>query len=217
MRTLQRVILMGKGELAINVGEWFRRSEQYELVCVVPVIPEPSWTDSLAGWARGQGLPVVASGHYRDIPDLQDPDWRIDLVFSVFYDRIIRPWFIEKAHRVLNLHNGPLPRYRGVCPINWALKNAERMHGVTIHQITPGIDDGPIFGQLMYSIYPECDEVVDVYRRALRYGYTLFEQTMPLLDLIQPQPQREAESTYYSKKDSIRLGERSGFTRAVSA
>lgn len=216
MTSPRRVILMGKGELAIRIGEWFLRTTGYELECVVPVIPEPSWTASLADWARGRRLPVIASGHYQDIPNVRSPDWRIDLVFSAFYDRIIKPWFIDKADRALNLHNGPLPRYRGVCPINWALKNSEPMHGVTIHEIRPGIDDGPIVGQLLYSIYPDFDEVIDVYRRALDYGFCLFEQTMPLLDRIEPRPQREAQSTYYTKQDAARLGERSGFTRAVS-
>src|SRR5204862_5498551 len=99
------------------------------------------------------------------------------------------------------------PKYRGVSPINSALKNGERMHGVTIHEITPGIDDGPIVAQVLFSIYPEHDEVVDVYDRALEYGWTLFEQTMPNLDRIEAEPQDEAEATYYSLTDNELLAE----------
>ena len=117
---------------------------------------------------------------------------------------------------MLNLHNGPLPRYRGVRPINWALKNGERSHGVTIHEVTPGVDAGPVVAQLTYSIYPEFDEVVDVYRRALEYGWALFRETMPILDRIAARPQDEQEASYYGVADLERLGERGGFTRELS-
>jgi methionyl-tRNA formyltransferase len=161
-------------------------------------------------------VPCVASGHYKDIPDVVGDAWETDLALSVFYDKIIKEWFIKKCGRILNLHNSPLPKYRGVSPINWALKNGERFHGVTIHEITPRIDDGPIYSQVLYSIYPEVDEVRDVYTRALEYGWTLFTQTMPLLHKITPTPQNHAEATYFSSALNSRLGERRGFTRAES-
>ena len=213
---MRSVVLLGKGALAIQVAEWFLRSPDYTLRLVVPVMPEPQWTDSLVGWCRTRGVPAVESGHYADIPNVRDADWRVDLAFSVFYDKIIKSWFIEKCGRILNLHNGPLPRYRGVSPINWALKNGERSHGVTIHEITAGIDDGPIVSQVTYSIYPDFDEVVDVYHRALRFGWLLFQDTMPVLDQIKAQPQDDSAATYYAAKQNDLLGDRRGFTRALS-
>lgn len=215
-RMKKSVILLGKGSLAIRIADWFQNSSDYELQRIVPVVPEPAWADSLITWCAAHNVPYVESGHYGDIPGARADDWKLDLAFSVFYDKIIQPWFITQVGHILNLHNGPLPRYRGVSPINWALKNKELMHGVTIHEITPGTDDGPILSQLLYSIYSDFDEVIDVYNRALEYGYTLFEQTMPILDRIPPRRQRKTEATYYSKQDNCRLGERRDFTRAQS-
>lgn len=212
----KNVIFLGKGELAIRIADWFLQSDKYKLVAVVPVMPEPTWAPSLAEWAKKQGVPVTVSGHYKDLPNVMTPDWTIDLAMSVFYDKIIKAWFIDKCQRIINLHNGPLPKYRGVSPINWALKNDEREHGITIHEITPGIDDGPIYGQTKYSIYPQFDEVIDVYKRSVEYGWTLFQQTIPLIDRIEPRMQDQSESTYYNKGDNARLEERSGFTRETS-
>jgi methionyl-tRNA formyltransferase len=209
------VVLLGKGTLAIRVAEWFQAEGGWRLVQVVPVVPEPTWTDSLAGWATERGVPCVGSGSWDDLPAPVDRPLA-DLAFSVFYDRILPARFLARFGRALNLHNGPLPRYRGVSPINWALKNRESSHGVTIHEITPGIDDGPIVAQVRYSIYPEHDEVEEVYRRALAYGWTLFEQTMPLLDRIVAVPQEEREATYYSAKDNELLGDRRSFRRDLS-
>lgn len=205
------VALLGKGDLAVRVGEWFLASEHHELRAVVPVIPEPDWTRSLAEWAVDAGVPnTVESGDYRDLEE------GVDLAFSVFYDRILEAAFLGECGQALNLHNSPLPRYRGVNPINWALKNGEPEHGVTIHEIVEEVDAGPIASQVTFTIYPEFDEVIDVYRRALRFGWTLFRQTMPVLHLIEPRAQDESNATYYSRDDASRLGDRRDFTRQRS-
>lgn len=210
------VTVLGKGSLAIRIADWFRCSDDHRLTHVVPVVPEPVWTASLIEWADAHGVPWVSSGHHDDLPGPPGQP-AADLGISVFYDRILPPAFIARFGRLLNLHNGPLPRYRGVAPINWALRNGETSHGVTIHEITEGVDDGPIVAQLEYSIYPETDEVVDVYTRALEYGWVLFEQTVALLDRIVVRPQDERHATYYSSRDSDLLGDRRGFTREPSS
>jgi methionyl-tRNA formyltransferase len=213
---VRTVVLLGKGELAIQVAEWFRRADGWRLTRVVPVVPEPTWAESLSDWADGNAVPLVESGNWADLP-IEPAHQLADLAISVFYDRILPAEFLARFGRALNIHNAPLPRYRGVSPINWALKNDEHRHGVTIHEITSGIDDGPIVAQLSYSIYPAQDEVEDVYRRALAYGWVLFEQTMPLLDRIEARPQDERQATYYGVKDNDRLGDRRFFTKELSS
>ena len=213
MSSQRTAVVLGKGRLGVLVAEWFMRQPDWSLRAVVPVVPEPGWTDSIGARARAAGVAVLESGDYADLA-AEGPE---DLAISVFYDRILSAEFIARFGRVLNIHNGPLPRYRGVSPINWALKNGETSHGVTIHEITPGIDDGPIVSQLSYSTYPEHDEVEDVYARALAFGWTLFEQTMPILDRIEAAPQDEAGATYYGAAENQLLGERRSFTRAASA
>ena len=209
----KRVIVMGKGSLAIKISDWFLRSKDFMLIKVVPVIPEPSWTKSLLNWAKSKNVPVVESGDYKEINLKKD---RPDLVVSVFYEKILDGDFIDNCKKIINIHNAPLPKYRGVAPINWALKNKETEHGVTIHQIDKGVDTGPIIAQLKYSIYPEFDEVIDVYERALEYAWVLFKQTMPILDKIIPRKQDDKAATYYSNKDKKKLKERRDFTKAVS-
>src|SRR5947208_13468767 len=101
-------VVLGKGSLAIRIADWFRRSEEWELEWVVPVVPEPAWTDSLVAWCRSVGQPFVESGGYADLPG----DCRPDLGISVTYSHILPSSFIERCGRLLNLHNAPLPRYR---------------------------------------------------------------------------------------------------------
>jgi len=204
----KNIIILGKGSLAIKIAEWFNTN--HNLVAVVPDTPEPTWTDSLSEWAKKKGVPVVKSGKYEDV----DPNLIIDLAMSVFYGRIIKKFFIDRCENIINIHNAPLPRYRGVRPINWALKNKEKVHGVTVHKIHEGIDDGDILGKVTFPLYPEVEEVEDVYKKALEYGWLLFKEIVSNLDFVlensSPQPK---EFTYYSHQDSLLLGDRIGFRR----
>ncbi|MBM3205162.1 formyl transferase [Candidatus Uhrbacteria bacterium] len=213
---MKHVILLGKGALAVKVADWFLASPDYQLVRVVPNMPESPGFPSLRSWAIEHQIPWVETGKTDDIPGIHEEGASIDLAVSVTYDKIIKEWFIKKCHKIINIHNGPLPQYRGVNPVNWALKNGEREHGVTMHDITPGIDDGPIVSQIFFPVNPEVDEVVDVYERCLHFGWKLFKETMPTLWETIPQAQDESHARYYSKKDFSGLGERSFFTRQES-
>ena len=85
---------------------------------------------------------------------------------------------------------------------------------MTIHRITEGIDDGPILGQIIYPIYPEVEEVEDVYLKSLKYGWLLFLDVMSKIDfaLKSCSPQGE-NGSYYSMKQNHLLGERNDFRR----
>lgn len=207
---LKNVVLLGKGSLAIKAAKWFR--ENHNLVYVVPDMPEPTWTDSLTDWCKSNQVNLIESGDYRDLPDV-----KIDLAMSIFYGKIIKQDFIDRCTDIINLHNAPLPKYRGVRPINWALKNNETYHGVTIHKIHKGIDDGDILGSVTYPIYPEIEEVEDVYNKALDYGFILFKDVMSKIDYCadnaRPQSTIKQEPSYYSNKQNSLLQERSDFRR----
>jgi len=208
MENSKNIVLLGKGSLSIKIAEWFK--ENYNLVAVVPDTPEPTWTASLSDWAEFNGVPVIPSGDYEDI----DSGVQIDLAMSVFYGRIIKKPFIDRCGSIINLHNAPLPKYRGVRPINWALLNEEEEHGVTIHKIHEGIDDGDILGKVTYPIYPEVEEVEDVYQKALDYGWLLFKDVASKLDYaLQSATPQSGEYSYYSNKDNDLLGDRGDFRR----
>lgn len=205
------IVLLGKGSLAIKACEWINSNTDFNLLAVVPDKPEPAWTESISDWALTNNITLVSSGRYQDIPK----DVNIDLAISIFYGKIIKQDFIDRCGDVINLHNSPLPKYRGVRPINWALKNNEETHGVTVHRVTKGIDDGPILGQVVYPIYPEIEEVEDVYNKALDYGWLLFKDVMTKYDYARKQakPQKGLHP-YYSMKIVRYLGEREGFRRS---
>lgn len=53
---------------------------------------------------------------------------------------------------LINFHASYLPNYRGGSPINWAIINNEKIHGVTVHEIDRGIDTGPILWRTKFKM-----------------------------------------------------------------
>ena len=207
---MKNVVVLGKGALAIKACDWFKASSNHKLLAVVADTPEPTWTESVSEWAIQNEIALITTGNYKDLSEALN----IDLAVSIFYGKIIKEDFINRCGDIINLHNSPLPKYRGVRPINWALRNNEKTHGVTIHRVTKGIDDGPILGQVIYPIYPDIEEVEDVYNKALDYGWLLFQDVMSKYDYAakHAKPQ-EGSYPYYSMNTSKYLGERQGFRR----
>ena len=61
------------------------------------------------------------------------------------FDLILDPCIVENSQiRILNVHSGKLPEYRGANVLNWAIINGEEYIGVTFHLVDRSIDTGPI-------------------------------------------------------------------------
>ncbi len=54
----------------------------------------------------------------------------------------------------INIHNAPLPKYRGMLPNFWQMYHDEKAVGITIHEINPRIDEGRILLQKDVDIRP---------------------------------------------------------------
>ena len=207
----KKVVLFGKGTLAIRIAEFLSKSKDHQLVYVVPSLPEPLWTDSLTDWCKKNNIDLLTSGNPDDLPNQE-----FDLGVSVYFSKLFDEKEISKFKKLINIHNSPLPKYRGANPINWALKNGEKMHGVTVHEIDLGIDSGKILNQVFFPINPDEDEVEDVYRRCLGYAYELFVDTITRIDSIKGYLLNDAESSIYYRRDFEKLGERRFFNRKLN-
>lgn len=83
-----------------------------------------------------------------------------DLLISAAYARIV-PADVLAVPTIgaINIHPSLLPEYRGVCAVWWALYEGCSRVGVTIHEMTAGVDTGPILGQTALEVGPDPDPV----------------------------------------------------------
>jgi methionyl-tRNA formyltransferase len=76
-----------------------------------------------------------------------------DLLVSIAGNEIFKKPLIELAPQgCLNLHTALLPKYRGLMPSFWVLKNLEKYTGVSVFFVDEGIDSGPILVQKKIEI-----------------------------------------------------------------
>ncbi len=151
--------------------------------------------------ARRWKLPLISA------PDINAPEFldrlrelQCDLIISVASPQIFRRELLElPRHGCINVHSGPLPRYRGQLPTFWALFNHEPETAVTVHYMNERVDDGAIILQKAIPI-TEGETHASLMRRCKRVGGKLLAEAVDLIEagkvVALPNPREEA--TYYS-------------------
>jgi methionyl-tRNA formyltransferase len=124
-----------------------------------------------------------------------------DISIVVAYGRLL-PAAVIDAPRLgtLNIHASLLPKYRGAAPIQAAIRDGERETGVTIMQMVPALDAGPIILALRTPI--EADETAgELQLRLSELGAEAIIEALVLLDVGQAAaaPQDDALATHVGK------------------
>ena len=107
----------------------------------------------------------------RNVPFIIQPKWqsseypefkehifalKVDLIWVNSYSMIVRDDILGIARLGgINIHGAMLPRNRGCNPIQWAIINGDLQTGVTLHEMTNGIDAGPIIAQRKVPLHFE--------------------------------------------------------------
>jgi phosphoribosylglycinamide formyltransferase-1 len=73
--------------------------------------------------------------------------------------RILTEAFVDRFRgRIMNIHPSLLPSFPGVDTHKRALDEGVRLHGCTVHMVTPALDHGPIVIQAAVPVLPDDDE-----------------------------------------------------------
>ena len=130
-----------------------------------------------------------------------------DLIISIAGNQIFKKPLIDLApNGCLNLHTALLPKYRGLMPSFWVLKNNEKYTGVTVFFVDEGIDSGPILVQKVVEISNRTQDALIRYTKRLG-----MDSIIEGIQMIQKGdytliPNPDNDSTYYSfptRKDVI--------------
>lgn len=101
-----------------------------------------------------------------------------------------------------NLHPGPLPHYAGLNPVSWAIYHGETEYGVTLHQMVPQIDAGPVTYAARFPL-SDADTPVTVMWKCVRHGIPLLvklvEAAMSTPPSIPHQAQDLGKRRYFAR------------------
>jgi phosphoribosylglycinamide formyltransferase-1 len=117
--------------------------------------------------ARDAGVETAVVNH-RDFADRSDFDRALgdsvaaygpDLVVLAGFMRILSAEFIERfSAKIMNIHPSLLPAFPGLDTHRRALSEGVKLHGCTVHMVTPALDHGPIILQAAVPVLPDDDE-----------------------------------------------------------
>lgn len=150
--------------------------------------------DPVVSLAEQAGIPIFSDTSQKQIKSLV-LQFQPDCVVVSSYNQILPPELIELS-TFINVHYSPLPDYRGRANVNWAIINDEPCAAITIHKISPGLDEGNILFQQLIPIGLN-DNVADIYNKLNQIQEEHLQDTViKTLNGYEGIPQNNAEASY---------------------
>ena len=138
-------------------------------------------------WARAQGLETAVVDHrpfgndrvaYGNALAETLTPYEGDILCLAGFMRVLAAEFVTPwMGRMLNIHPSLLPKYRGLHTHQRALDAGDTVHGCTVHEVTPELDDGPILGQAKVPILPT-DTADSLAARVLAQEHILYPEVL---------------------------------------
>ncbi len=150
--------------------------------------------DPVVTLARTENIPIFADCSQAAIKSLV-LKLQPDCVVVSSYNQILPSATIELS-KFINVHYSPLPQYRGRANVNWAIINDEPCAAISIHEISPELDEGNILFQQLIPIRGD-DTVADLYASLNEIQQQQLGSTVvKALNGDRGRPQPNAEATY---------------------
>ena len=137
-------------------------------------------------WAAAQGLQTTVVDHksfatreafdaaLADVIGADPPD----LILLAGFMRIFTEGFIKRfPRRILNIHPSLLPSFPGLHTHRQALAAGVKVHGATVHVVTPALDNGPIVIQGAVPVLAD-DSEESLAARVLEIEHRIYPQAV---------------------------------------
>ena len=101
-----------------------------------------------------------------------------DLIVCAGYMRLISDAAVAaRIGRMINIHPSLLPDFKGLHTHQQALDAQVRMHGASVHYVTPELDGGPVISQVRVAVEAG-DDAVRLAERVLQREHPLLVATL---------------------------------------
>lgn len=123
-----------------------------------------------------------------------------ELVISAGFEHKVPEEIIDIPEKgIVNVHPSYLPYNKGSHPYIWSIID-ETPAGVSIHYMSPEIDEGPIIAKKEVMVTPE-DTGKTLYNRLTRTSVQLFKDNWEKISNgVDAKPQEEEGTTHYSRE-----------------
>jgi methionyl-tRNA formyltransferase len=199
-----RTVFFGSGAFAVPILHALVGREDVVVVGVVTPPDLPSGRRAkltpvpVATAARASGLPLLQVARVR-VPEAIASIRALQPELGVLADfgQLIPGSIIELPRLgILNIHPSLLPRHRGATPIPATILAGDRVGGVAIMQMDPGLDTGPVIAERSWAL-DGTEDAPGLQTRAAAEGASLLTEILPavLAGRTTSQPQDAARAT----------------------
>ena len=166
---------------------------------------EHIWFDSVKELAIRHSIDVLTPETLKDEGIQQQISaYQADAIFSFYYRNMIPEAILNHPPLgAYNMHGSLLPKYRGRCPVNWAMIHGESETGVTLHHMVKAADAGDIVDQEATPITAD-DTAGTVMSRMNALAVTVLKRSLPLI-AAQTAPrivQDVSQATYFGGRSA---------------
>lgn len=138
----------------------------------------------------------------------------IDLVVSVSASQIFKADVLATPPLgCINLHNAPLPRYRGMLPNFWQLYYREHESVLTIHQMVEDLDRGDVLHREVTPITSTMSLEQLIRTTKIRSAHALWDLLLRIVEVgvrTEPLPKEQGSYHTWPTREQARTLQRSG-------
>ena len=185
------ILISGRGSNMQAIVQMAKKRADIEIAAVI------SHKANSAGtvWAAEQGVPTAELLH-KDYPVREEYDrhlkelvqsYQPDYVLLAGFMRILTPIFVDAfIGKLVNIHPSLLPSFTGLDTHDRAIAEGVKIHGCTVHFVTPELDEGPIIAQAIVPVLVS-DDADALAARVLSMEHQVFPAVVDYLarDLLQ--------------------------------
>lgn len=154
----------------------------------------------VAELAIAHNIPILLPKNPQEIFETLS-EYHADFAVLAAYGRIIPQRIIDLFNPlgIINIHPSLLPRHRGPTPIETTLLAGDIVAGVSIMQLTAGMDEGPVYGQARVKL-TGTETKNELYEQLSKAGSDLLFELLPGITsgTLLPKQQSETDVSYTS-------------------
>jgi phosphoribosylglycinamide formyltransferase-1 len=152
------VLISGRGS---NMTALIEAAKARDYPCEIALVLSNRPDARGLGTAKAEGIEAVALDHkqfsgrecFERAMQATLVAHGIELVALAGFMRLLTPWFVGQWDgRMINIHPALLPSFKGLHTHERAMEAGCKIHGCTVHWVTPGMDDGPIIAQAALAV-----------------------------------------------------------------
>ena len=150
-----KIVVAATPDVAIPTLNWLITSE-HQLLSVITQPDRPAGRGRtlkesvISEWARENDVPCFKPASVTETATLIEG---ADVLLTIGYGVLLPEELLSiPVHGCLNLHFSLLPRWRGAAPVQRAIEAGDPVSGVTVFQLDPGMDTGPIYSVKRFAL-----------------------------------------------------------------